>query len=140
MRPILCCAGTTTPGAIDAMDVKRILAFGSGVGIEIRGNDLEIAVVRVRPASVEVTGRTTIRGFRERPAADWGRDYVHFLKTRGASHLSATVLLPRHEVIVRQLSLPGVAPKDLTAAIAFQLDSLHPYGDEEVAFGWTRIE
>ena len=39
------------------------------------------------------------------------------------SHLSATVLLPRREVIVRQMALPGVAAKDIEGAIRFQLDT-----------------
>ena len=42
-------------------------------------------------------------------AAEWGAEYARFLKASGAERLSATVLLPRREVIVRQLALPGVA-------------------------------
>lgn len=121
------------------MELRRLLLFGSGVGIEISKADLEIAIVRVRPSGVQVAGRTTLRGFRERPAAEWGREYSGFLKSQGAGHLTATVLLPRREVIVRQIHLPGVAAKDMPNAIAFQLDSLHPYGDDAVAYGWTQI-
>ena len=33
--------------------------------------------------------------------------------------------------------MPGVAAKDIENAIRFQLDSLHPYGEEEVAWGWS---
>jgi hypothetical protein len=54
-------------------------------------------------------------------------------------HLAATVLLPRREVIVRHLSLPGVGAKDVEGAIRFQIDTLHPYGDEDVAWGWSRL-
>jgi hypothetical protein len=50
------------------------------------------------------------------------------------------VLLPRREVIVRHVALPGVAARDVAAAIALQIDSLHPYGDDEVVFGWSRLE
>jgi Tfp pilus assembly protein PilN len=52
--------------------------------------------------------------------------------------LPATVLLPREEVIVRVVKLPGVADKDAAAAIELQIDTLHPWGDEDVAWAWAR--
>jgi len=118
-------------------NLRRLLAFGSGIGIEIGAEDLEVAVARVRPSGVQVLGRLTLPRYSERPAGEWGADYQRFLKTVGMSHLSATVLLPRRDVIVRQIALPGVASKDREAAIRFQLDSLHPYGDAEVCWGWS---
>lgn len=120
-------------------DYRKLLAFGTGVGIEIRGRDLEAAVVRVRPSGVEIAGCATIRDFRERPAAEWGAEYAAFLKKLGEQRLSATVLLPRGEVIARQLALPGVAARDMDSAIALELDSLHPFGDEPVAHGWSPL-
>ena len=68
-----------------------------------------------------------------------GAEYAAFLKKLGASHLVASVLLPRHEVIVRPLNLPGVAAGDLEAAVGFQLESLHPYPEDEAASAWARI-
>jgi Tfp pilus assembly protein PilN len=120
-------------------DVRRLLAFGSGVGVEIAGADLEVVAARVRPARISVLGRLTIPNYAGRPAAEWGAEYSQFLKSLGASHLSATVLLPRREVIVRQVTLAGVAPKDIESAIRFQLDTLHPYGDDEVSCGWSAL-
>jgi Tfp pilus assembly protein PilN len=121
-------------------DMRKLLAFGSAVGIEIHGDDLEVAVARVRPTGVRVLGRTTIGNFRGRPAAQWGAEYAAFLKALGMGYLSATVLLPRREVIVRQLGLPGVAAKDIPGAIRYQLDSLHPYGEDEICWGWSPVE
>jgi Tfp pilus assembly PilM family ATPase len=117
----------------------RLLAFGSGVGIEIGATNLEVVAARVRPSRIHVLGRRSIENFAGRPAAEWGSEYSTFLKSLGIGHLSATVLLPRREVIVRQLALPGVAHKDLQNAINLQLDSLHPYGDEDVAWGWSTL-
>ena len=53
--------------------------------------------------------------------------------------MSATVLLPRREVIVRQVTLPRVAVSDKEGAIRFQLDTLHPYRDAEVCRGWSAL-
>jgi Tfp pilus assembly protein PilN len=122
-----------------AKDLRKLLAFGSGVGLEIGAKDLEVVVTRVRPNKIQVLGRLTVEDYATRPAAEWGAQYTRFLKASGAERLSATVLLPRREVIVRQISLPGVAAKDIEGAIRFQLDSLHPYGEDEVVWGWSPL-
>jgi len=120
-------------------DWRKLLQFGSGVGVEIGSSDLEVVAARVRPNGVKVVGRMAVADFATRPAAEWGADYARFLGSLGLSHVSATVLLPRREVIVRHLSLPGVSGKDVEGAIRFQLDSLHPYGEAEISWGWSRL-
>ncbi len=120
-------------------DLRKWLSLGTGVGIEVRGDDLLVTVARVRPKDVRVLGALEIPGFRERPAGEWGTEILKFLRERGCGHLACTVLLPRDEVIVRQLSLPGVGRKDMEAAIRFQIDSLHPYPEGEVAYAWAQI-
>lgn len=120
-------------------ELRKWLAIGTGVGLEIGTEDLRVTVVRVRPSGAAVLGCTTIPRFRERPAAEWGREYAAFLKQLGASYLAATVLLPRREVIVRQLSLPGVPDRDLAAAIRYQIDALHPYGEDDAVWAWARL-
>jgi hypothetical protein len=120
-------------------DLRKLMAFGSGVGIEIGADSLEVVAARVRPSKIDVLGRLVIAHYATRPAAEWGAEYARFLKSLGMQHISATVLLPRREVIVRQVALPGVAPKDIEGAIRFQIDTLHPYGEEDVAWGWSRV-
>ena len=120
-------------------DFRKWLSFGAGVGIEVAGEDLLVTGVRVRPNEVRVLGSARIARFRERPAADWGAEYAQFLKEVGCGHLAATVLLPRDEMIVRQLSVPGVSDRDLGAAIRYQADALHPYPEDEVTYGWCRV-
>jgi hypothetical protein len=120
-------------------DLRKLLAFGSGVGIEVGATDLEVVVTRLRAGRVAVLGRLMIPRYAERPAAEWGHEYSAFLKSLGAAYLSATVLLPRHDLVVRQVALPGVASKDMESAIRFQLDTLHPYGDEEIWWGWSPL-
>ena len=122
-----------------SLDIRKLLAFGSGVGIEIGAGDLEIVAARVRAARVRVIGRLLVSGYAERPAAEWGAEYNRFIRKAGLGHLTATVLLPRREVIVRQVMLPGVAARDRENAIRFQLDTLHPYGEADVCWGWSAL-
>src|ERR1700678_3757517 len=121
------------------IDFAKWLDVGTGIGIEIGSEDLTVTVVRLRPSGPRVLGELTIPRFREQPAADWGAAYSGFLQKLGVGHLAATILLPRDEVTVRQVSLPGVTDKDLASAVRFEIDSLNPHSEEEVAFDWARI-
>jgi Tfp pilus assembly protein PilN len=121
------------------LDFTKWLAIGTGIGIEIGSDDLTVTVVRLRPTGVRVLGELTIPHFREQAAADWGAAYSGFLQKLGVRHLAATVLLPRDEVTVRQIALPGVNDKDLESAVRFEIDSLNPHSEEEVAYDWGRI-
>jgi len=114
-------------------------AFGSGVGIVITAERLEVMVVRVRPDGPRFTAAAVIEGYSHRPAAEWGAEYLAFLTRHGLAHAAALALLPREDVILRTISLPAVEDEDAAAAIGFQLDSLHPYPEEEVYFDWRRV-
>ena len=120
-------------------ELRKLLAFGTGIGVEIGSSDLEVVAARVRPNRVTVAGHLLLRDFASRPAAEWGAEYGHFLKSLGMGHMSATVLLPRRETIVRLTALPGVAAREMENALSFQLDTLHPYGEDGVAWGWCPV-
>jgi Tfp pilus assembly protein PilN len=125
---------------------KKFLAFGSGIGVTIEGargaESLRVTAVRVRPTGARVMKQFLIEQFHERPAAEWGTAYEAFVNKLGMKHVPAVVLLPRHDVILRQVALPGVSDADLNAAIAFQLEGLHPWGDLDdsaVVASWARL-
>lgn len=114
-------------------------AYGAGVGIEVREKDLQVTIVRVRPSEAGVLGAATVTDYRNRPAAEWGTELLGFLRKTGAGHIAATVLLPRRDVIVRSVYMPGVTDKDLESAVRLQVESLHPFADEEVSYSHARI-
>jgi len=118
---------------------RRWLLFGTALGIAIGSKDLEWSIVRSRPGSSKTVGSGVIADFRNRPAAEWGAELTRSLNAAGEKHLTASLLLPRDEVIVRTLHLPGVPDKEIGAAIELQADTLHPFGDEEIVWAWSRI-
>lgn len=124
-------------------ELRKWLAFGSGVGIEIAGpygsESLRATAVRVRPRGARQMGQITVEDFPHQPAGVWGTEYASFLRKLGIRHLAATVLLPRQDLIVRQIALPGVSDKDLDSAVRFQLDTLHPYPEDDVVASWARL-
>ncbi len=123
--------------------LKKWLAFGSGLGIEISGphgsESLDVAAVTVRPGGIKVLGNFRVEDFPHQPAGVWGTDIAEFARKLGLSHKVVTVALPRQDVIVRTLALPGVSDKDLGAAVGFQLDNLHPYDEADVVSSWARL-
>lgn len=122
-----------------AKGTRKWLAVGTGVALEAEGGDLLALVAKVRPGGVAVLGEFRVVRYAERPAAEWGTELLAFLKKFGMRRGPVWVVLPRRDVIVRQLQLPGVEKKDLEAAIAFQLDSLHPYPEDTVAYTWAQL-
>ncbi len=124
---------------MSATGFPRWAAFGSGAGVAVLAHDLEVAVARVRPSGARVVETARIERFDERPAAEWGAEYASILRRAGGGHLAAVILLPRRDVTVRTLHLPGVAAADIPAAIGYQIDSLHPYPEGEAVWGWARL-
>ncbi len=118
---------------------RKWLAFGTGVGVEVREHDLQVTIVRIRRSETAVLGSATVTDYKNRPAAEWGAELSLFLRKLGAAHIAATVLLPRRDVIVRTVQIPGVSDRDLEAAVRLQIDSLHPFSEDEVYFSWARI-
>ncbi|MEZ5401717.1 MAG: pilus assembly protein PilM [Bryobacteraceae bacterium] len=123
-----------------ATGARKWLAFGTGVAIEIGARDLYVSALRLRPSGAAPLGELTIENFRERPATEWGAEYAAFAKQAGAARVPATVLLPRTDVVVRQIALPGVAAADLESAVALQLDTLHPWPEDDVVHGWAALD
>ncbi len=124
-------------------ELRKWFAMGGGVGIEIQGppggESLRIAAARVRPTGARLLGTLTIDDAQHHAAATWGAEYAQFIRRHGLTHVPATALLPRREVTVRNLSMLGVADKDLASAIEFQLEGLHPYPESEAVSSWARI-
>ena len=112
-------------------------AFGTGVAIEISRTTLEIAAVRIRPNGAQLLRTATVDHIHERPAAEWSAQYQ--AAVRGLHSAGVTVLLPRADVIMRQVALPGVSSRELEGALALRLRALHPFADDDVAWCWAPI-
>ena len=78
--------------------------------MELSADALRLVVVKVRPGGVDILAAHTVADYSRRPAAEWGNEYSAFLRQHGVAHLTAAVLLPRRDLIVRVVNLPGVQP------------------------------
>jgi hypothetical protein len=119
--------------------LRKLLRFGPGVGIAVTSQGLDIAVARAWPTGVALKGFLHVEDHLKRPVADWSGDVSRFLALHGAQNVPAVVELPRERVIARTIALPGVSDEDAAQALAYQLDTLHPWGDDEVVWDWRRV-
>ncbi len=90
--------------------LKKWLAFGHGVGIEVvgphGGESLRVTAVRVHPGGARVVGTLSFEDAMHHAAGVWGTEYAAFVRKHGCAHVAATVLLPRREVMVRHRGAP----------------------------------
>lgn len=119
--------------------LRPLYRFGTGAGIVLGPKDLTVYVARLRPGGPRLLAARVIEGYRERPAAEWGAEYQRILDALKSPPLPALAVLPREQVLLRIVPLPGVTDEDAPAAIRFQLDSLHPYQQEDIVHDWQRI-
>lgn len=119
--------------------LQKWRSFGTGLGIEIGPENLQVTLTVVRPSGIRILDALEILRYRERPSAEWGADFQAFLDKNKITHLSATVVLPAADCISRSLALPGVPNSELAAAVRYQLDGLHPFPEEEAAHSFSRL-
>ncbi len=119
--------------------LERLHRIGSGCGLEIRGDALVATAVKSRPGGVSWLGSKTIEGFEQRQASEWGAELNAFLQACGVSHVAASFVLPREDVIVRLLQLPPMSVKEREAAVRYQLDGLHPFAEDEIYFTFAPL-
>jgi Tfp pilus assembly protein PilN len=122
-------------------DWRSWITFGAGIGVECQGDDLLVTALNVRFGRVTLLGEMRLREISSRPAAEWGAEYESFLKGYDLTHLAAHVVLPSEKVTVRVLALPPIGTKEMADAVAFQIDSLHPYAEgDEVSYAWSKLD
>ncbi len=119
---------------------RKWTSFGSGAGVEIEGDTLHVAALRLRPSGHTVLGLESFAGLESRPAAEVGVEIAAFLQKHGLRDTALAVVLSASDSITRTLSLPGVASRDLTEAIGFQLDGAQPFGEGSAASAWSRLD
>lgn len=118
---------------------RKALGFGSALAISVGPRDFEVLLLVVRPGGLKIAAIETIENYASIPAQEWGNRIRRLLEQQDQRALGATVLLPRSEVSVRQIAMPGVPQKDLAAAVALQLDTLHPYGEQDIVSAWRAL-
>lgn len=111
--------------------------LGTSIGIAVRENHLDVVCLRGRWRNLTVTGFLRIEDYLTRPVAEIAQQYQRFRKENHALATSALVVLPRGAGLVRTLELPAEVGPELAGAVAYQVDSLHPFEEGSVYFDYA---
>jgi Tfp pilus assembly protein PilN len=109
----------------------------TGIGIDIEGGVLRAVYVKRRWRRVRVIDSLSIPGCHQLGPQECGRRYAEFLRRNGLSAPWTAVALPRSEVLLRSLYFPKAAEAELSGAIEYQLDSLHPFEENSVYWAFS---
>lgn len=112
----------------------------SGIGIDISGADLRAICVKRRFSRVKIHDRLVIPDYRSRSPQECGALYADFVTRNGLQLPWTVVALPRSAVLLRSLSLPSAAEKELRSAVEFQIDSLHPFEEGDVYWDVSAVK
>jgi Tfp pilus assembly protein PilN len=109
----------------------------SGIGIEWRGDVLCAVYARRFWNRVRILDSLEIPNAHALGAVECGLRYREFLRQNGLKSPWTVVALPRAQVLVRSLRFPGGMEKELGAAVALQLDALHPFQEGGVSWDFA---
>lgn len=99
---------------------------------EFEGRELRLAVIEKRLSRWSLREVLTVEDHAGLPGDKLAGAIQGFLRRHRAAHAPLVIVLPRSEVIVRQLALPLEAETTLAKAVSYQIDSLHPFEPDEV--------
>jgi Tfp pilus assembly protein PilN len=110
------------------MDRRAVysLSIRKSLGLYIQGETLQLALLSRQPRSVRLLELLSIPGFRQRPVPELRNEISGFLRRNQAVHVHCVMVIPREEVIVRQLDLPTQAEANLAKVVEYQSAMLVP--------------
>jgi Tfp pilus assembly protein PilN len=102
----------------------------TGIGIELRGEDILIASLQGNFSGGTFTHFKRIAGYRFRPQEDVRREINQFFRSNGLNKDSIVLGIPRKDVVLRYLDLPLEVKDDLKQVVQYQVQSFEPTDDD----------
>ena len=94
----------------------------------------------MRPNKIQVLGRLTIENYATRPAAEWGAEYSAFPEgvRRGPVERDGAACRGVKSSCGNS-RCPAWPRRTSKAPSGSRLETLHPYGEDEVVWGWSSL-
>ena len=107
------------------------------LGIAITDDVIRLSLVSRQLNSIQIRDLLTLSAWQEKSLPDLKSEVTKFLKRNKTSELAAVLSLPRREVVVRQLTLPGDAQSNLAKVLEYQIANLLPAEDALVVYDYS---
>ncbi|MSO19400.1 MAG: hypothetical protein EXQ56_02900 [Acidobacteria bacterium] len=105
-----------------------------GIGIELRKNSLVAIFAKRTMGSFRIVDRLELKNMYSDGPVICGQEYTAFLRRHGLRAPWTIVSIPRETAILRDVKLPGTVAHEVKSVIGLQLESLHPFADEDVVW------
>ena len=103
-----------------------MISLKTGVGIELRGEDMLIASLQSNFSAEVFTHFTRIQGYRTRNKEEVRREINLFFRSHGLSKERIVLGIPRRDIILRYLDLPSEVADNLKQVVQYQVQSFEP--------------
>lgn len=107
------------------------------LGVFIDGEVLRLSLLSKQFKSVKILDFLTVENFRQKPLPELGKEVSTFLRKNKALQCHSVLLVPRHQIIVRQIELPKEAEANLAKVVEYQLANLLPSQDVSVCYDFS---
>ncbi|MEW5975196.1 MAG: PilN domain-containing protein [Acidobacteriota bacterium] len=116
------------------------MMIGKSLGIWIEEDSIELSLLsRSWKRRVRVAGILKLETLSAMPAGEARRQVDTFLGRHGARDCRKALMIPRRQVIVRQVDLPAEAETNLAKAVEYQVVGLLPDAESQVSHGYTVV-
>jgi len=112
----------------------------TGIGIELRGEDMVIASLQSNFSGGTFTHFKRIAGYRLRAEEDVRREINQFFKTNGLSKDSIVLGIPRKDVVLRYLDLPAEVKDNLKQVVQYQVQSFEPTEEDSYYHDYVLLD
>ncbi len=112
----------------------------TGIGIELRGEDMLISALQSNFAGEVFTHFKRIAEYRQRDKEGLRREIAFFFKSKGLSKENIVLGIPRSDIVMRHLDLPAEVADNLKQVIQYQVQSFEPTEEERSYYDYTVLE
>jgi Tfp pilus assembly protein PilN len=112
----------------------------TGIGIELRGEDMLIASLQSNFSGGTFTHFKRITGYRLRAEGDVRNEINQFFRAYGLSKDSVVLGIPRKDVVLRYLDLPSEVKDDLKQVVQYQVQSFEPTEEDSYYYDYVLLD
>jgi Tfp pilus assembly protein PilN len=112
----------------------------TGIGIELRGEDLLISSLQSNFSSGVFTHFKRIANFQTRDREEVRREIVHFFRSNGLGKDNIVLGIPRKDLILRYLDFPVEVADNLKQVVQYQVQSFEPTEEDKYYYDHVLLE
>jgi Tfp pilus assembly protein PilN len=112
----------------------------TGIGIELRGEDMLISSFQSQFTGGAFTHFTCIGDYRHRDKEELRQEILHFLKSNGLGKENIVLGISRRDIILRHLDFPYEVSDNLSQVVRYQVQSYEPTDEDRFYYDYVPLD